>query len=121
MDASDAGEAWSDNQITAARDSSVDTVARTRQLLVEKGCEAALKRKRSPASARPRIFDGAADTKLITLACSEPLKGRAWWALKLLEEVVVELKIIACIKPTCCSTWPFSQPAAGVQAVGSTR
>lgn len=95
-DASDAGEGWSDSQIAAAFDASVDTVARTRQQLVEAGCEAALARKHSPASARPRIFDGAAEAKLIALACSEPPKGRARWTLELLEEAVVELKIVEC-------------------------
>ena len=76
-DASDAGDAWSDSQIATALDTSIDTVARTRQQLVEEGLEAALTRKHSPASARPRIFDGAAEAKLIALACSEPPKGRA--------------------------------------------
>jgi Homeodomain-like domain len=93
-DASEAGEAWSDSQIAAALDTSVDTVARTRQQLVEEGLEAALTRKHSPASARPRIFDGAAEAKLIALACSEPPKGRARWTLNLLETAVVELNIV---------------------------
>jgi hypothetical protein len=57
-DVSDAGEGWSDSQIAAALDTSVDTVARTRQRLVEEGYEVALVYKYSPASARPRIFDG---------------------------------------------------------------
>ena len=34
-DASDAGEGWSDSEIAAALDTSVDTIARTRQRLVE--------------------------------------------------------------------------------------
>jgi hypothetical protein len=61
---------------------------------VEEGFEAGLKRKHSPASARPRIFDGAAEAKLIALACSEPPKGRKRWTLKLLEAAVVELSIV---------------------------
>lgn len=93
-DASEAGQGWSDSQIAAALDTSVDTVARTRQLLVEEGFEAALTRKHSPRSARPRIFDGAAEAKLIALACSPPPKGRARWTLKLLETAVVELEIV---------------------------
>ena len=60
-DASEAGEGWSDSQIAAALDTSVDTIARTRQQLVEEGFEAVLTRKHSPASARQRIFDGAAE------------------------------------------------------------
>lgn len=93
-DASEAGEGWSDREIAAALDTSVDTVARTRQELVEDGLEAALTRKHSPRSARPRIFDGAAEAKLIALACSPPPKGRARWTLKLLEAAVVELEIV---------------------------
>ena len=39
-DASEAGEGWSDSQIAAALDTTVATVSRTRQLLVEEGFEA---------------------------------------------------------------------------------
>ena len=90
-DASEAGEAWSDSQIAAALDTSLATVARTRQQLVEEGFDAVLTRKHSPASARPCIFDGATEAKLIALACSEPPKGHARWTLRLLEDKVVEL------------------------------
>ena len=71
-DASEAGDGWSDSEIAAALDISVNTVARTRQQLVEEGFESVLTRKHSPASARPRIFDGASEAKLIALACSDP-------------------------------------------------
>jgi transposase len=93
-DATDAGEGWSDSQIAAALDVSIGTVARTRQQLVEEGFEAVLTRKHSPASARKRIFDGAAEAKLVAVACSKPPIGRARWTLKLLEEAVVELNIV---------------------------
>lgn len=93
-DACKAGEGWSDSQIASALETTVNTVARTRQRLVEEGLEAALTHKHSPASARPRIFDGAAEAKLIALACSKPPKGRARWTLKLLETAVVELNIV---------------------------
>jgi Homeodomain-like domain len=93
-DASEAGESWSDSRIAGALETTVNTVARTRQRLVEEGFEAALTHKHSPASARPRIFDGAAEAKLIALACSKPPKGRARWTLKLLETAVVELNIV---------------------------
>ena len=88
------GGGWSDSQIAVALQTSVDTVARTRQRLVEEGVEAALIRKHSPNSARRRIFDGAAEARLIALACSKPPAGRARWTLQLLEEAVVELKIV---------------------------
>ena len=94
-DAGEAGEAWSDSRIAEALDTSLATIARTRRQLVEEGFDAVLTRKHSPASARPRIFDGAAEAKLIALACSEPPAGRARWTLSLLEDKVVELNIVA--------------------------
>lgn len=93
-DASDGGEGWSDSEIAAALETSVDTVARTRQRLVEEGFEAALIRKHSPNSARKRIFDGAAEARLIALACSQAPAGRIRWTLQMLEEKVVELNIV---------------------------
>jgi len=62
---------------------------------VEEGFDAVLTRKHSPNSARKRIFDGAAEAKLIALTRSEPPKGRARWTLSLLEDKVVELNIVA--------------------------
>jgi poly-gamma-glutamate capsule biosynthesis protein CapA/YwtB (metallophosphatase superfamily) len=93
-DASEAGDAWSDSQIAEALDTSADTVSRTRQHLVEGGIDAALIRKHSPNSARKPIFDGAAEAKLIALACSAPPQGRKRWTLTLLEAAVVELNIV---------------------------
>ena len=89
------GEGWSDSVIAAALDTSINNVARTRQQLVEEGFEATLKRKYNPNSARPRIFDGAAEAKLIALTCSPAPEGFARWSLRLLEEKVVELNIVA--------------------------
>ena len=94
-DASDVGEGWSDSHIAAALETSVDTVARTRQRLVEEGLDSALKRHHSPNSARRRIFDGEAEAKLIALTRSPPPKGRARWTLMLLEDQVVERGIVA--------------------------
>src|SRR5829696_9288763 len=93
-DTSQDSEGWSDSRIAVALQTSVDTVSRTRQRLVEEGLEAALIRKHSPNSARRRIFDGADEARLIALACSKPPAGRARWTLQLLEEAVVELKIV---------------------------
>jgi hypothetical protein len=93
-DVSEAGEGWSDRRIVNALDTSFSTVFRTRQILVEEGFEAVLTRKHSPNSARKRVFDGAAEARLIALACSEPPKGRSKWTLRLLEDRVVELNIV---------------------------
>ena len=92
-DVSDAGEGWSDSRIAQALDTSVANIERTRRQLVEEGFEAVLTRKYNPNSARPRIFDGVAEAKLIALACSPAPEGYARWSLRLLEERVVELNI----------------------------
>jgi poly-gamma-glutamate capsule biosynthesis protein CapA/YwtB (metallophosphatase superfamily) len=93
-DASDAGAGWNDSQIAAALDTSIDTVSPNRRTLVDDGLDAALTRKHSPASARKRVFDGAAEARLIALACPAPPKGRTRWTLQLLESAVVELNIV---------------------------
>jgi hypothetical protein len=60
----------------------------------EEGFEDVLNRKHNPNFARPRIFDGAAEAKLITLACGPAPAGHAKWTLRLLEDKVVELHIV---------------------------
>src|SRR5579864_825744 len=94
-DASEAGEALTDSQIAVGLHTSVMTVARVRQQLVGEGVNGVLTPKRSPNSARRRIFDGASEAKLIALACSTPPEGSARWTLQMLESKVVELNIVA--------------------------
>jgi hypothetical protein len=93
-DVSEAGEGWSDSRIAEALNTSVATVFRTRQQLVEEGFEAVLTRKYNANSARQRISDGAAEAKLIALTCGPAPEGYAKWTLRLLEEKVVELQIV---------------------------
>ena len=93
-DVSEAGEGWSDSTIAAALDTSIANIERTRRQLVEEGFAAVLKRKYNPNSARPRIFDGVAEAKLIALTLSPAPDGFARWSLRLLEEKVVELHIV---------------------------
>ena len=90
-DVSDAGEGWNDSRIAAALDTSIANIERSRRQLVEEGFEAVLTRKYNPNSARPRIFDGAAEAKLIALTLSPAPEGFARWSLRLLEEKVDEL------------------------------
>jgi hypothetical protein len=93
-DVSEAGEGWTDSAISGALGASITNIGRVRQQLVEEGFEATLSRKYNPNSARPRIFDGAAEAKLIALTCSPAPEGFAHWSLRLLEEKVVELNIV---------------------------
>src|SRR6202162_625137 len=94
-DVSEAGEGWSDSRIIEALETSPSMVYRVRKQLVEEGFEAVLSRKPRATPAVARIFDGEKEAKLIALACSKPPKGRARWTLRLLENKVVELNIVA--------------------------
>ena len=71
-DVSEFGEGWSDSRMAAALDTSIATIERTRRQLVEEGFEAVLRRTYNPNSARPRIFDGVAEAKLIALTSLRP-------------------------------------------------
>ena len=93
-DVSKLGKGWSDSRIAVALDTSIANIERTRRQLVEEGFEAVLARKYNPNSRRPRIFDGAAEAKLIALTLSPAPEGFARWSLRLLEEKVVELNIV---------------------------
>ena len=93
-DTSEAGEGWTDREIAAALNTSVDTVGSARRQLTGEGFEATLARRYNPNSARPRIFDRATEAKLIALAGSPVPEGFARWSLRLLEEKVVELNIV---------------------------
>ena len=94
-DVSEAGEGWSDERIVQALDTSAATIYRTRQRLVEAGFEAVLGRKPRERPSITPLFDGEAEARLITLACSEAPVGHARWTLRLLEQKVVELGIVA--------------------------
>ena len=93
-DISEAGDGWSDERIVEALETSVSTVYRTRQRLVEDGLDAALKRKPRERPSITPIFDGELEARLIQLACSQAPAGHARWTLRLLEQKVVELGIV---------------------------
>ena len=93
-DVSQAGEGWNDSRIAQALDTSIANILRTRRQLVEAGFEAVLTRKYNANSARPRIFAGVGQAKLIALACGPAPAGHAKWTLRLLEEKVVEMHIV---------------------------
>jgi transposase len=92
-DQADGGPAWEDADIAQALDCSVRTAERVRQRFVERGLEPALGRKPQDRPSRERKFDGAAEARLIALACSQPPEGHARWTLKLLAGQLVELEV----------------------------
>ena len=93
-DSADDAPAWTDEQIAEAVEVSTDTVARVRQRFVEHGLEAALVRKRQDRPSRERVLDGAAEARLIAVACSQPPDERKAWTLSMLADKLVELEVV---------------------------
>jgi transposase len=96
-DAADGGPAWPDGRIAEALEVSVATIERVRQRFVEDGLEAALVRKKQSRPSREPALDGAAEARLIALACSRPPDGRKAWTMKLLADKLVELEVVPSI------------------------
>ncbi|HEY8006133.1 MAG TPA: helix-turn-helix domain-containing protein [Methylocella sp.] len=88
------GSSWNDVQISEALGTYPTMCARVRRQWMDEGLEAVLSRKKRATPPTPPIFDGEKEAKLIALACSPPPAGRSGWTLRLLENKVVELKIV---------------------------
>ncbi len=88
------GPAWDDARIAEALDCGLRTVERVRRRFVERGPEQALGRKAQDRPSRERKLDGAAEARLIAVACSQPPEGRDRWTLKLLADKLVELEVV---------------------------
>jgi transposase len=87
------GEPLTDEEVAEAVETSRCTVERVRRRFVEEGLEAALDRKKGPPPP-PRVMDGLAEARLITLACSPAPEGRARWTLHLLADRMVQLRYV---------------------------
>jgi transposase len=96
-DAAPGGPAWDDARTAEAVEVSARTVERVRQRFVECGLEAALARKEQGRPSRERKLDGAAEARLIALACSQPPEGRACWTMQLLADKLVELRVVGSV------------------------
>lgn len=92
-DQGEGGAAWADAAIAGALEVHPTTVARVRRQFVEDGLDAALERKR-PDRVYPRALDGAAEARLIALACAAPPTGRERWTLRLLADELVRLEVV---------------------------
>jgi transposase len=95
-DAAPAGPGWKDQDIADALNVGTATVERLRRRFVEEGLQAALGRKKQ-LNRKPPVLDGAAEARLVALACSEPPEGRACWALRLLADKLVELEVVPAV------------------------
>jgi transposase len=90
------GPAWTDAAIAGALEVHPATVARVRRAYAEGGLAAALERK-APDRVYPRALDGAAEARLVAVACSEPPAGRARWTLRLLADELVRLEVVEAV------------------------
>lgn len=97
------GEAWDDEQIAEAFDTSLSTIHRVRQAFVEEGLEEALYRKK-PTGRQYRKLDGDQEAHLIAVACSKAPEGRSRWTLRLLADKLVELQVVESVSPECVRT-----------------
>jgi transposase len=95
-DQGEGGAAWTDEAIAGAVEVHPTTVARVRRAYVEAGLEAALARK-APHRAYPRVLDGAAEARLIAVACAKPPAGRERWTLRLLADELVRLEVVEAV------------------------
>jgi len=121
-DASPGGPAWADARIAEAAEVSVATVERVRQRFVEQGFEAALVRKTQGRPSRPRKLDGAAEARLVALACSRPPDGRACWTMQLLADRLVELEVVESVSDeTVRRTLKKTRSSRGRRSSGASR
>jgi hypothetical protein len=92
------GPAWHDARIAEAVEVSVATVERVRRRWAVGGLDDALHRRR-PRRVYQRKLDGAAEARLIAVACSAPPAGRQRWSLRLLAAKAVELELVEAVAP----------------------
>lgn len=93
-DSSEAGPAWSDEQIQQTFEVGLSTVERVRKRFVEKGLDEALNRRPQPERPEKRILNGKHEAYLVALSCSEKPEGYARWSVRLLAHKMVELEYV---------------------------
>jgi transposase len=92
-DRGEGGPARADAAIAGALDVHPATVARARRQFAAEGLEAARERK-APGRVYPRRPDGAAEARLVALACSAPPEGRQRWTLRLLADELARPEVV---------------------------
>jgi len=96
-DQGEGGPAWEDARVAQALGCGHRTVERVRERFVTDGLDAALNHKPQDKPSRQAVLDGAAEAKLIALACEQTPGGRKRWTLKLLAEKLVELEVVGSV------------------------
>ena len=87
-------EGCGDEEAAEAVGVSRGTVERLRRRLCTEGLDAALSGHPQPPRPQKRKIDGAAEARLVTLACSTPPEGREAWTLDLLADRMVRLRYV---------------------------
>ncbi len=87
---------WKDADIAPALGVHQRTVERIRETCVMKGIEAALNHKR-PQKKKKKLLDGAAEARLIQIACSEAPDGHERWSMQMLADKLIELEVVETI------------------------
>lgn len=87
-------EGCMDEEIVEAVGVSLGTVERSRKRFCTGGLDTALNDRPQPPRPHKRKIDGAAEARLVTLACSTPPDGRESWTLQLLADSMVKLKYV---------------------------
>jgi len=86
-----------DEEIVDALDVGLATVERVRRRFGERGLSAALDASPQPPRPHRRVLDGAAEARLVALACSTPPHGHGRWTLDLLAGRMVELNYVPAV------------------------
>jgi transposase-like protein len=92
-DHGEGGPGWSDAAIAGALDVNPSTVQRVRRQFTTDGLAPTLERKR-PDRVYERRLDGAAEARLVALACAAPPEERERWTLRLLADELVRLEVV---------------------------
>ena len=95
-DEGDHSDKVTNEQISKVLKVGLRTIDRVKKQFIEEGMEAVLER-RSTTRIYDIKADGAMESELVTLCCSEPPKGFSKWSLRLLADKMVELNYVASI------------------------
>jgi hypothetical protein len=93
VDAAQPGRRQTDAQVAKAVEVSARTVARVRRDFAQGGLERATTRK-TPARVYRHRLDGAAEAKLVELACGPAPAGQQRWSVQLLRDELIRLDLV---------------------------
>ena len=121
-DQAEGGPALDDGAIADELEVGLRTISRVRRRFVERGFEDCVRRKKQDRPSRVRTLDGAAEAKLIAVACSDPPDGRAAWTMQMLADKLVELEVVEAISDETVRRAMKKAPSSrGSRSSGASR